>query len=59
MWSPRRFGRLLKRCSLRLRLLMFAQAVSPRLEDLFVKALQTRVFGWVFGTFRGRMYQHG
>jgi NAD(P)-dependent dehydrogenase (short-subunit alcohol dehydrogenase family) len=41
------------------RLLMFAQAVSPRLGDLFVKLLQTRIFGWVFGTFRGRNYQHG
>ena len=41
------------------RLLMFAQAVSPRLGDLFVKVLQTRIFGWVFGTFRGRTYQHG
>jgi len=41
------------------RLLMFAQAVSPRLGDLFVKVLQTRVFGWVFGTFRGRTYLHG
>lgn len=41
------------------RLLMFAQAVSPRLGDLFVRVLQTRIFGWVFGTFRGRTYQHG
>ena len=41
------------------RLLMFAQAVSPRLGDLFVKVLQTRFFGWLFGTFRGRTYQHG
>jgi len=41
------------------RLLMLAQAVSPRLGDLFVKVLQTRIFGWVFGTFRGRTYQHG
>ena len=41
------------------RLLMFAQAVSPRVGDLFVRLLQTRLFGWVFGTFRGRTYQHG
>lgn len=41
------------------RLLMFAQAVSPHLGDLFVKVLQTRFFGWLFGTFRGRTYQHG
>lgn len=40
------------------RLLMFAQALSPSLGDLFVKLLQTRIFGWVFGTFRGRTYQH-
>ena len=40
------------------RLLMFAQALSPRLGDLFVKLLQTRIFGWVFGTFQGRTYQH-
>ena len=41
------------------RLLMFAQALSPRLGDLFVRLLQTRTFGRVFGTFRGRTYQHG
>ena len=41
------------------RLLMFAQAVSPRVGDLFVRLLQTRLFGWVFGTFRGQTYQHG
>lgn len=41
------------------RLLMFAQALSPWLGDLFVKLLQTRVFGRMFGTFRGRTYQHG
>ncbi len=41
------------------RLLMFAQAVSPRLGDFVVRLLQTRVLGWVFGTFRGRTYQHG
>lgn len=41
------------------RLLMLAQAISPRLGDLFVTVLQTRAFGWVFGTFRGRTYQHG
>jgi NAD(P)-dependent dehydrogenase (short-subunit alcohol dehydrogenase family) len=41
------------------RLLMFAQAVSPRLGDLVVKLLQTRFFGWLLGTFRGRTYQHG
>ena len=41
------------------RLLMFAQAVSPRLGDWFVGLLQTRFFGRVFGTFRGRSYQHG
>jgi NAD(P)-dependent dehydrogenase (short-subunit alcohol dehydrogenase family) len=41
------------------RLLMFAQALSPRLGDLMVRLLQTRILGWVFGTFRGRTYQHG
>lgn len=41
------------------RVLMFAQAVSPRLGDLFVRVLQTRFFGRLFGTFRGRTYQHG
>ncbi len=41
------------------RLLMFAQAVSPRVGDLFVRLLQTPLFGWVFGTFRGQTYQHG
>jgi hypothetical protein len=37
---------------------MFAQALSPRLGNLFAKVLQTRLFGLVFGTFRGTTYQH-
>lgn len=41
------------------RLLMLAQAVSPRLGDFFVRLIQTRIFGWMLGTFRGRTYQHG
>lgn len=41
------------------RFLMFAQALSPRLGDLFLTLVQTRVFGWVFRTFRGVTYQHG
>jgi NAD(P)-dependent dehydrogenase (short-subunit alcohol dehydrogenase family) len=41
------------------RLLIFAQAVSPRLGDLVVRLLQTRALGWILGTFRGRTYQHG
>ncbi|MGB5703720.1 MAG: SDR family oxidoreductase [Polyangiales bacterium] len=41
------------------RLLMFAQALSPRLGDLFARVLQTPLFAWLFGTFRGRTYQHG
>jgi len=40
------------------RFLMFAQALSPRLGNLFAKVLQTRLFGFVFGTFRGTTYQH-
>ena len=40
------------------KLLMLAQAISPRLGDLVVTLLQTRMFSWVFRTFRGRTYQH-
>jgi NADP-dependent 3-hydroxy acid dehydrogenase YdfG len=40
------------------RLLMFAEAISPRFGDLFVELLQNRVFGRVSGTFRGTTYQH-
>lgn len=40
------------------RLLMLAQAISPRLGNLFLGVLQTRLFGWIFRTFRGTTYQH-
>lgn len=41
------------------RFLMLAQAISPRLGDSFLRLVQTRMFGWVFRTFRGTTYQHG
>jgi hypothetical protein len=41
------------------RFLMLAQAISPRLGDSFLRLVQTRLFGWVFRTFRGTTYQHG
>lgn len=41
------------------RFLILAQAISPRLGNLFVRVLQTRLFGFVFGTFRGTTYRHG
>jgi hypothetical protein len=40
------------------RLLMLADAVSPRLGDRLVELLQSRVFARVAGTFRGTTYQH-
>ena len=41
------------------RLLMLAEAISPRLGDLVLSLIQNRVFGWLFRTFRGTTYQHG
>ena len=41
------------------RFLMLAQSISPRLGNLFLKVLQTRLFGFVFRTYRGRTYQQG
>lgn len=40
------------------KLLMLADAISPRLGDLVLKLLQNRMIGWVFRTFRGTTYQH-
>jgi len=40
------------------RLLMLAQAISPRLGNLTLRLLQTRLFGWAFRTFRGTTYRH-
>jgi NAD(P)-dependent dehydrogenase (short-subunit alcohol dehydrogenase family) len=40
------------------RFLMLAQAISPHLGNFVLTLLQTRLFGWVFRTFRGTTYQH-
>jgi NAD(P)-dependent dehydrogenase (short-subunit alcohol dehydrogenase family) len=40
------------------RVLMLGQAISPRLGNFILRVLETRLFGWVFRTFRGTAYQH-
>ncbi len=40
------------------RLLMLAEAISPRLGDRFVEMLQNPVFGRLAGTYRGNVYEH-
>jgi NAD(P)-dependent dehydrogenase (short-subunit alcohol dehydrogenase family) len=41
------------------RLLILADAISPRLGDRVISLLQNRFFGWLLGTYRGTTYQHG
>lgn len=41
------------------KVLMLGQAISPRLGNFILRVLETRLFGWVFRTFRGTTYQHG
>lgn len=40
------------------RMLMLAEAISPRLGDRFAELLQSRTFGRISGTFRGTTYRH-
>jgi NAD(P)-dependent dehydrogenase (short-subunit alcohol dehydrogenase family) len=40
------------------KVLMMAQAISPRFGDFVLTLIQTWLFGWVFRTFRGSTYQH-
>lgn len=40
------------------KLLILADALSPRLGDFVVGLLQNRFFGWLLGTFRGTTYRH-
>lgn len=41
------------------KVLMLGQAISPRLGNFILRVLETRLFGWVFRTFRGTTYHHG
>jgi short-subunit dehydrogenase len=40
------------------KVLMLGQAISPRFGNFILRVLETRLFGWVFRTFRGTTYQH-
>lgn len=39
-------------------LLLFADAISPKLGDQVVRLLQNRIFGRLIGTYKGTVYRH-
>lgn len=40
------------------KMLLLADAISPRLGDLVVRLLQNKLFATLIGTYKGRLYQH-